>query len=316
VISLKHHAVSIAAIFLALAVGIVLGSQSIASGVLSGLRDDKSDLQHQLDAAQDRNTVLVARGQAADGFDAALAPRILRDVLAHRSVVVVTTPSADAGDIEAVGRDLVAAGATVTGTVGLTAALLDPANGDRLRTLVTNMIPAGVALHTGTVDQGSLVGDFLGTVLQLNAKTQRPQSTPAELTLALDTLRDGGFLSYGGGTVRPAQTMVVITGGGESNDNAGAVLARFAGGLRGRGQGTVLAGRAASADGNGAIAMTRSDSALASEVSTVDDVDGAAGRITVALALAEQLAGGAGRYGVGPKAAAVTVGAVGSDAAK
>ena len=44
-ISLRQHAISIAAIFFALALGIVLGSQTIASDLLSGLRDDRANLQ-------------------------------------------------------------------------------------------------------------------------------------------------------------------------------------------------------------------------------------------------------------------------------
>jgi hypothetical protein len=317
VISLKQHAVSIAAIFLALAIGVVLGSQTIASGVLSGLREDKSDLQQQIDALQAQNNRLRADAGAADGFDAAVSGRVLRAALAQRTVVVFTTPDADPGDIDATIGALADAGASVVGRVALSSAFLDPSNADRLRTTLTNMIPAGVALRPGAVDSGSLAGDFLGAVLQLNPQNQRPQSTPQELALALDTLRDGGFVGYSAGAVRPGQLAVVVTGdnaAGPANiadggDSRGSVVARFAGALRLRGAGAVLAGRPGCAAGTGAIAVVRSDPELASRVSTVDDVQRAAGRVTVALALAEQAGGGVGRYGTGPKAAAVTVGA-------
>ncbi|MGB6182943.1 MAG: copper transporter, partial [Rhodococcus sp. (in: high G+C Gram-positive bacteria)] len=78
--------------------------------------------------------------------------------------------------------------------------------------------------------------------------------------------------------------------------------------LDGRGAGVVLAGKPGSADGSGAIAVVRSDSALSAGTSTVDNVDRTSGRITVVLALVEQLDGGAGRYGTGPGATSVTVG--------
>ncbi|WP_280195048.1 copper transporter, partial [Nocardia farcinica] len=48
-ISLRQHAISIVAIFLALAIGVVLGSQTLAADLLSGLRADKTELGRQVD---------------------------------------------------------------------------------------------------------------------------------------------------------------------------------------------------------------------------------------------------------------------------
>jgi hypothetical protein len=70
----------------------------------------------------------------------------------------------------------------------------------------------------------------------------------------------------------------------------------------------VLAGRDGSASGTAAIAVTRSDEALASTVSTVDDVGSSAGRITSVLALSALIDGREpGQFGIGPGADAVTV---------
>ena len=305
---MKQHAISIAAIFLALAIGVVLGSQTLASGVLSGLRDDKDDLSHKVDELQNENNQLQVQIGAADSFDATIADRTVKDVLAQRSVIIVTTPDADAGDLDAVTKLIQAAGAAVTGKVGLTNAFVDNVNGERLKTSLTNIVPAGIQLKTGAVDTGSIAGDLLGSVLLLNPSTAQPQSTPEELALALDTLRSGGFIEYD--QVRPAQLAVVLTGNptGTDEGNRGSLVARFAGALDARGAGVVVAGRAGSADRNGPVAVVRSDAGLSSATSTVDNVDRQAGRITTVLALQEQLAGGAGRYGTGTKATAVTVG--------
>ncbi|QXQ12518.1 copper transporter [Skermania piniformis] len=318
-ISLRQHAVSIAAIFLALAVGMVLGSQTLASGLLSGLRDDKSDLQHQVDDLQGTNNQLTHDLAAADEFNAATGGRVLHDALANRTVVVFSTPDADPGDVEGVTRAIVAAGGTSTGRVALTQAFVDPAEADRLRTAVTNVVPAGVQLRTGAIDQGSLSGDLLGAVLLL-PDGQPPLPDP-DRDLVLNTMSSGGFITFPDGPARPAQLAVVITGGATAPDsagtadgsaadgNVGAVVARFAAALDGRGLGSVLAGRLGSALGSGPIAMVRADSALTAATSTVDDVNRAAGRISTVLALQEQATGGSGRYGTGPKATAVTVGA-------
>ncbi|WP_225731380.1 MULTISPECIES: copper transporter [unclassified Nocardia] len=311
-ISLRQHAISIAAIFLALAIGVVLGSQTLAADLLSGLRADKTDLRQQLDSTADQNRKLTDQLNAADRFIAGSAGRILGGTLADRTVVVFTAPDADPADVEGVTKALETANATVTGKIALTDAFLDATEGDRLRTAITNVIPAGAQLRTGAVDQGSLAGDLLGLVLLLDPGNAQPRSTPQELGLALETLRGGGFLAYGDPAVRPAQLAVVFTGNGAKSgeNNQGSNLARFAGALRGRGAGVVLAGRAGSADTPGPIAAVRSDAALAGSVTTVDNLDREIGRVTTALGLTEQLSGGAGRYGTGTKATSLTLAAM------
>lgn len=309
-ISLRQHAISIAAIFLALAIGVVLGSGTLSDSLLSGLRDDRTQLQDRINDLTDENNRMGEQLTAADGFDVVVGARVVRDALAQRTVVVVTTPDADPGDVDAITTLVGAAGGTVTGRVALTDGFVDAANGDQLRTTVTNVIPAGIQLRTGAVDQGSLAGDLLGSVLLLNPQTAQPQSTPEELSLALDALRAGGFVAYDNGTVAPGQLALVVTGDGTGdNGNRGSIVARFAGALDGRGAGTVLAGRPAAAEGNGPVAVVRSDTALSAGISTVDGADRQSGRITTVLALQEQLGGGSGRYGTGPNATAVTVGA-------
>ena len=110
-----------------------------------------------------------------------------------------------------------------------------------------------------------------------------------------------------------AQTALVVTGeppagSDTAGGNRGALVARFAAAVDARGAGAVLAGRPGAAAGNGPVAVVRADAALSSGLSTVDNLDREAGRITTILAVREQLDGGAGRYGTGPGASGVTVG--------
>jgi hypothetical protein len=311
-ISLRQHSISIVAIFLALAVGVVLGSQTVAADLLSGLRADKTDLRKQVDTVSEQNRRLTDELNAADRFIAGSAGRILGGTLTDRSVVMFTTPDADPADIEAVTKGLETSGATTTGKIALTDAFLDATEGDRMRTTITNVIPAGAQMRTGAVDQGSMAGDLLGLVLLLDPTNWQPRSTPQELSLAVETLRGGGFLAYGDTPVHPAQLAVVVTGNGAraGENGQGSNTARFAGALRGRGVGVVLAGRSGAADNPGPIAVVRSDAALATAVTTVDNLDREIGRVTTVLGLSEQLNGGAGRYGTGTKANSLTLAGV------
>ncbi|MEU7632797.1 copper transporter [Nocardia sp. NPDC049220] len=311
-ISVRHHAISIVAIFLALAIGVVLGSQTIAADLLSGLRADRTDLRHKVDALSEHNGRLADQLAAADRFIAGSSGRILAGTLADRGVVVFTTPDADPGDVDAVTAALQTSGAAVTGRIALTEDFLDAAEGDRMRTAVANVIPAGAELRSGAIDQGSMAGDLLGLVLLLDPANGQTRSTPEELDLTLETLRGGGFLAYGDTPVRPAQLAVVVVGNnlGSAANSQGADIARFAGALRGRGAGVVLAGRSGAAEGVGPIAVVRTNAALATQVSTVDNLDRDIGRVTTVLALGEQLNGGTGRYGTGARAASVTLAAL------
>ncbi|MEC3919121.1 copper transporter [Nocardia sp. CDC160] len=303
-ISFRHHAISIAAVFLALAVGVVLGTRAHGGGLLPGSGD-----RAQVDELRADNGRLNEQVKAADAFLAGAAGKLLANSLTNRSVLVFTTPDADSGDADAVTAALTTAGATVTGRIGLTGAFTDSSEGDRLRTALVNVVPAGAQLKIDAVDQGSLAGDLLGQVLLTDPTSGQSRGTPQERGLALETLRGGGFLTFA--DVQPAQLAVVVTGDGAraEENNRGTIIARFAGGLRSHSAGVVLAGRYGAAEGPGAIAVARSEGGLAT-VTTVDNVDREIGRITTVLGLTEQLNGGTGRYGTGAKATSLTIAAM------
>jgi len=306
VISLRYHVISIAAVFLALALGVVLGSTAISDRLLSGLSSNRDDLGRQVSDLQAERNALNAQLANADVFGAAVGPRIVSGALRGRSVVLVTTADAAPADRDALTGLLSSAGATVTGELQLTDAFTDPSRSDQLSELSTRLLPAGLRLPTAS-DAGTLAGGLLGSLLLINPNNGKAQATPAETTAVLAGLGDGGFV-HSGPRVLPAQLVVVLTGGASrgngSGDRAG-ILARFATQLDHAGAGAVLAGRSGSADGNGPIGVVRADTAAASVLSTVDDVNTAAGRVVSVLALAEQAQGRAGRYGTGGNAQAM-----------
>ncbi|WP_024796273.1 copper transporter [Tomitella biformata] len=307
-ISLRQHAISLAAVFLALAVGVVLGSSVLSDGLLSGLGNDKKELQGQVNTLQNQVNNKQLQIDSADSFDSAMAGRIVHNALAERSVIVITAPEATPAEVDAATKMITESGASISGRVGLTDSFVDSADADQLRAAVTNVVPAGTQLSTAAVDSGSIAGDLLGSVLLLDAETALPQSTPQELELALQTLRSGGFIAYDDGTIAPGQMALIVTGGkSEGEGNQGSVIARFSAAMDSRGAGAVLAGATGSAEGSGAVAVARSDSALSSHLSTVDNVDRISGQITMVLALQAELDDRTGQYGVGPGATAITV---------
>jgi hypothetical protein len=311
VISIRSHAISLAAVFLALAIGVALGSGLLSNTLLSGLRDDKHEMQNQINGLTDDKNALNEKLSAAGEFDAQMSPRILRDALTGKSVVLFRTPDAADDDVDALTRFNGAAGGTVSGTIALTQEFVDANSAEKLLSVVNSpIVPAGRQLNTKSVDQGSQAGDLLGIAL-LNGKDPAAAAVDdAQRDAVLTALRDTGFVTYGSERVGAADTALIVTGGrlGDDAGNQGATVARLAAGLAPHGAGTVVAGRDGSASGTAAVAVTRSDPALTSAVGTVDDIDSQSGRITTVLALQELAKGGRpGQYGIGQGAAAVTV---------
>lgn len=313
-ISLRSHAISLAAVFLALAIGIALGSGLLSNTVLSGLRDDKAQMQTEIDSLTNDRNALNEKLSAAGDFDAQMAPRILRGSLADKSVVVFRTPDAADDDVDALSRLVGESGGTVTGTIGLTQEFVDANSAEKLLSVVNSpIVPAGTQLSTTTVDQGSQAGDLLGITLLVDKDPKRPPVNDDQRDTVLTALRDTGFITYGTERIGAADTALIVTGGalGDDAGNQGATVARFAAGLAPHGSGVVIAGRDGAATGTSAVAVARSDNALTSTVSTVstvDDVDRESGRITTVLALSALINNGKpGQYGTGQGASAVTV---------
>jgi hypothetical protein len=312
VISLRHHAISLAAVFVALALGVVLGSGLLSDTVLSGLRAEKRDLHAQIDRLNDQKNVLNEKLGAANAFTSQMAGHIVHDALAGKSVIVFRTPDAKDDDVEAVSKLMGQAGAALSGTVSLTQEFVDANSAEKLRSVVnSSIVPAGAQLSTKLVDQGSQAGDLLGIALLINRDPAVPTVDDAQRDVVLAALRDTGFITYRSDAhIGAANAAVVITGGGLGDDagNQGASVARFAAALAPHGTGTVLAGRDGCASGTAAVAVTRADPGMSSAISTVDDVDAESGRITVVLGLHDLINGGrTGQYGIGHGATSLTV---------
>jgi hypothetical protein len=298
VISLRYHIVSIAAVFLALAVGVVLGSTALSGNLLSGLTADKDELAAKATALEAERNALKARLADADSFAGSTGPKIVSGTLDKRTVVLVTNHDTRPADRDAVKKLIAAAGAKVTGELQLTAAFADPAKSDQLSEIATRLQPAGAKFPVSG-GPGTLAGALLGNTLLLDAKSAKPQSSPAELDAALAGLADGGFIKPTG-NLGAAQLAVVLTGGKATGKGVGdkaATIGRFATELDKASAGAVLAGNTAAASSTGPIGVVRADTAATDVLSTVDNVHTSAGRVVTVLALREQLEGHSGRYG-------------------
>ena len=213
-ISLRYHAVSIAAVFLALAVGVCSGRAGCPTGCSRPTAPKADGLDGQVQALTAERDALVAAQRAADEFAARLGPAAVRGVLQGKRVAFVTVGAdpADRDALERAGRGR--RRATVTGEVALTPAVGDPARADQLRELTSQLLPTGAQLPAAS-DTGSLVGGLLGGVL-LGSGSEDPSAADAVLT----GLTAAGFVAPGD-QPEPADLVLVLTGGALTGVDAG-----------------------------------------------------------------------------------------------
>jgi Copper transport outer membrane protein, MctB len=314
VITLRQHAISLAAVFLALAVGVLLGSGVLSNTRISGLRDETQNLHKQVDGLNGENHALHAKLGYANAFDAQMAGRVVHDVLNGKSLIIFRAPDSKDEDADAVAKIVGQAGGAVSGTVTLTQEFVDANSAEKLRSVVnSSVLPAGAQLSTQLVDQGSQAGDLLGIALLINRDPAVPPVDDPQRDTVLAAMRDTGFISFkgdGNQHIGASNAAVVISGGSLPADagNQGASVARFAAGLAPHGSGVMLAGRDGSSDGPAAVGVARADAAITSLISTVDDVDAESGRVTVVLGVADLINGGrTGQYGTGHRNTGLTV---------
>lgn len=309
-VDFRYHLVSIIAVFLALAVGIVVGTTALNGPVLddlnsrvSGLTADKRSLEAQLRTVEQRT---AAQEQAAR----LLAPEVLPDRLDGQRVVVVSGPDAPARLREDLLPLLTAAGATLGPSVRLRPGLLDPANAQLIDDLV-----AQVAVPGAELPQGEPVDQAVAQLAQV--LVQRPGVEPPSaqvLGRVLAAYQGEDLVDVEGELDEPGTLAVLLTGdpdpralegeAGEAAAERTRALLGLARALDVRSSGAVVAGSAATAQEGGLVALLRDDNGVADRVSSVDAADTPTGRLAVVLALQEQRAGGAGAYGSGPGAEA------------
>lgn len=304
-IDFRYHLVSIVSIFLALAVGIVLGAGPLKGEIgdtlnkeLAGLRQDKADLNNQLAEAR-------AGTEARDAYIGETNPRLLAGTLQDRRVAVVVLPGSDAAVAESSTASLTAAGATVVSTTSVAEdwVTTDQATAESRDTAVQQVAAAaGVdTSETGSVSpRDVLLAALLTTPTQAGADSVAADTA----TTALEDLASADLLEIDTEAFETADLVLVVSGVATRGDQdaqqqAAGRWVDLIVALDARSAGTLVAGEASTlGDGASVIDSVRNDATATSGVSTVDDAGSALGQASVVHGLVQQSTGGVGQYGL------------------
>jgi hypothetical protein len=329
-INFRYHLVSLTAVFLALGVGLLLGTTFLDDALENQLRSDLEELEHDLDRAGERNTELRQQLDAfeeeAGGLDEQLGARLFDGQLLGQPVLVVAPRGIDEGLVERVTTALDQADADVMGTWWLTdrlllddddevaqlAEALDLTTDDAGR-LRNNLATQLADVLYGAIDLPA-TSDAAGAGAAVGTGQARP-AAPAEPEL-LARLREAEFIDYDvpdgeGDVVRlPASGLrVVVVSGPDASVPLGDALMPVLSDLTSDDQPAPVVAVEPSrvpdeqVDGDDPperlVDVIRDDGDLSQYVSTVDDLDRVSGRVATVLALVDAQPGAPriGHYG-------------------
>jgi Copper transport outer membrane protein, MctB len=305
----RYHLVSIVAVFLALAIGIVLGSTELQGPTYSLLNYTTAALQNELAQVSSQRDTAQQQAAAGEAYAGPVQPVVLRGLLAGQRLLIITEPGAAASAVTAISAAATAgAGATVTGQIALQPKFFDSSgtSQDSLDQVTMAMARAGgIALDAPATSQQQAAQVLASEILTTSSGPSAGQASDQPGTNAqtmLAAYEQSGFLSISGQPATQATLAVIVTSqtapADGSSDPLGQLLVPLAQELAAKSAATVVAGSSAGSGPGSPIAVLQSSN-TASQVSTVDDADLVAGQSAVIQALATQLNGGkSGSYGI------------------
>ncbi|WP_314158211.1 copper transporter [Actinomyces oris] len=304
-IDFRYHLVSLISVFLALAVGVVLGAGPLQNSLGTALNDQVTALRENRNATQAKLEQTETAVNERDSYITQAATSLLPGTLASKNVAMVLLPDAKAEDADAIAAQLKNAGATVTGRVSLTSTWVDLSR-ENYRSTFSGQVQGHLG-STNSKDANGILGEALAKALTANDDSSRVLMDMLSVTVDKSGTP---FISVDSTPTAAAEMIVVVGPRPQASSGKGATVEASPGedpkawakaleGTAGRAP-TVVVG---SADGDGGVVgIIRSEKA---KVTTVDSVGQIAASVSTPLALASTRAGTTGHYGFDKGAEAV-----------
>lgn len=301
-IDFRYHLVSIVAVFLALAIGIVVGAQALQPTVTDQLNKTAKAEKKAIKSLYAHNGQLKHEIAADESFAQAAEPSLLRGLLAGERVVLVLAPNTDGGTVDGITKAIQQAGASIAGQVILTPQFFDTtaANEEALANTAKMLQPTGISLPP-SVPNPQISGQRAAAQVIATAIVDKdglvPTLTQNQSQHILSGFASANFLQASGPngasvlTGQATMAVVIIPGTVPSVTTRGPVnlaLISLTEDLQEAGKGALLAGPLLGSGPHSAIDAVNSGSAGVA-LTTVDNAETVVGQIIVAQALRKLL---------------------------
>ena len=302
-INFRYHIVSLTAVFLALAIGLIVGTAALNGPAADNLQHEVTSISHSNTQLRGQVVALESEIAQKEQFATEAAPMLLQNKLAGRRVLVLSMQQASKY-VPGVLTDLGLAGAKVTAQVELEDSFNDPSRNsfllDLAETSVVSTAISGLPANSDGVETSSAL---LAAVLM----DHTPAVSQAARETVLKAYQDKSFLTVTGDVSAPAEAVVLVAGppytdqnSSQENANMVTIIDQF------DKPGPIVVGSASAAGSGNVIGAVTGDAALSKSVSTVDNVDTPQGQVAAVLAMYEQMiTGNAGHYGLASSASSL-----------
>jgi hypothetical protein len=303
VINFRYHVVSLTAVFLALAIGLVVGTAALNGPVADSLKDQVQALNRDNSNLRDQQNQYRDELNRAQDFATEVSPALLNGKLAGRRILIVALPNTQ-DYVDQVIAMLAVAGAKVSAKVTVQDKFFDPVNDVELLDLAAQASQPTV--QTEGLPQNSNGVETSSALLALALLQGAGPVSADDLTAVLTAYAEPGYIAVDDDAAGGAEATIVVSGlpavdkdAAKKSQSALTLTAQFA-----KDRPLVVAGDGVG-DGN-LVAAVRADPALVKTISTVDNASTTQGQLTTALTMVERLVQNkVGQYGLSAGAASL-----------
>jgi hypothetical protein len=311
VIDFRYHVVSLTAVFLALAVGVVLGSGPLRTALVAELTNESSELKAALADSQAETDSVRRDAEIGEEFVAQAAEVLVGDVLADSHVAIVQILTPNGVEVASLKDRIVQAGGTITANLSIEPEWTDEAQATFRAAFATQIVENVVGVDS-TVAPDRVLAHALAQALvptEFSTGTTQTEGATATATatataadrsrVLLDLLEGAELVS---GTVTgEVDAVVFVIGPGPNTDEemvaVSDIFTEIAGVTDEYVDGTVVA--TGSSRYGDVPSMIQASALLNDNVTTVTDGLNFYGQFTVVLGLAKEVGGTTGHYGFG-----------------
>jgi len=304
-VSFRFHLVSLIAVFLALGLGILVGSSVVDRVIVDRLDDEIASVRSESAQRNEENSRLNDRLNQVDEFVRDSAQYSVAGRLARQPVLLVVDKSVDENSAKDVLGTIRAAGATAPGILWLS---------DRWRLDSAQDVDA---LRDAAGVSGNAAAARTAAIEKLATRFAARQTGAQRRADIVTPMQDAKFLEWTEGSASAlgsfpaAPGRVVILTATETPLASSETVPGLARAFTAEEVPVVVGevyddndGRVPTPERGRVLTPVRGDSALSKQVSTVDDVEMVEGRVALVLALRQAVGDVIGHYGYGRGASA------------
>ncbi|MBW8173107.1 copper transporter [Ornithinimicrobium sp. Arc0846-15] len=319
-IDFRYHVVSLVAVFIALAVGIVLGAGPLRGQLSDTIEGQVAELGEERNVLRADLALQERRADTREDILDEITPDLVAGLLSDQSVAVVELPDADTDAADDLALAVTQAGGTVAPRLQILNDWDDPELAEERAAAAQEM--SAVWGGGFTPPENATAEATLATAIT----GWGPDGSVYSGDLGQSILEEAGFISVsrsasgamvpGTSAIEPVTMVILVAGSSPEPENADTnaepqeaslvqALGQTDSAILVAGEGTEQpSGDVETLAAHPLLTTVRADSDLASEVSTVDNADSALGRLSVVWSLAWLASDQVGHFGFADDAGA------------